>query len=230
MCPYHGWTYRLDGSLAHLPHPEAFPDVDPAAHGLVEVASREVDGLVVIGALDDRSTDLDPLIGGRPWRDLLDPTMRMSVVAAAKAMNWKVLVEQFLEGYHIRTTHRDTFFPLQYDDLNVVEPFGHNGRVTYPYRNIERLRDRRRPTGGRERVTFVYHLFPNVMVATFPDQVTVIVIDPIDVGHSQLTTYTLSGPDRPDAPPPAPAKGASVRCWRRAPSRTTPCRGECRPG
>ena len=203
VCPYHGWTYRLDGSLAHLPHPEAFPDVDPTAHGLVEVASREVDGLVVIGALDDRPTDLDQVIGGRPWRDLLDPTMRMSVVASPKAMNWKVLVEQFLEGYHIRTTHRDTFFPLQYDDLNVVEPFGHNVRVTYPYRNIERLRDRAEADWSvRERVTFVYHLFPNVMVATFPDQVTVIVIDPIDVGHSQLTTYTLSGTDRPDAPTP----------------------------
>ena len=46
----------------------------------------------------------------------------------AKAMNWKVLVEQFLEGYHIRSTHRETFFPVQYDDLNVVETFGPNSR------------------------------------------------------------------------------------------------------
>ncbi len=198
VCPYHGWTYRLDGTLAHVPHADAFPAVDLARQGLVEVASDEVDGLVVIGALDGTPTDVDPLTGGRPWRDVLDPAMRMTVVAAPKAMNWKVLVEQFLEGYHIRTTHRDTFFPLQYDDLNVVERFGRNVRVTYPYRNIERLRDRPEAAWSvRERVTFVYHLFPNVMVATFPDQVTVIVIDPIDVGHSLLTTYTLTVADRP---------------------------------
>ena len=53
-------------------------------------------------------------------------------------MNWKVLVEQFLEGYHIRSTHKDTFYPIQYDDLNVVEAFGPNSRITFPYKNIER--------------------------------------------------------------------------------------------
>ncbi len=94
-------------------------------------------------------------------------------------MNWKVLVEQFLEGYHIRTTHKDTFYPMQYDDLNVVETFGPNSRITFPYKNIERLRDRPESTWTvGHRVTFVYHLFPNVMVATFPNQVLVITIDP----------------------------------------------------
>jgi len=210
VCPYHGWTYRLDGALAHIPHGEAFPDVDVADHGLVEVESHELDGLVVIGALDGSPAGFDELIGGRPWRDLLDATMRATVVSTLKAMNWKVLVEQFLEGYHIRTTHRDSFFPLQYDDLNVVERFGRNVRVTYPYRNIERLRERAEAAWSvRERVTFVYHLFPNVMVATFPDQVTVIVVDPVDVGRSQLTTYTVVGADRqrPDAPASAGATG-----------------------
>ena len=51
VCRYHGWTYRLDGSLSHVPHAEAFPDLDMAARGLVEVDSREVDGLIVIGPL-----------------------------------------------------------------------------------------------------------------------------------------------------------------------------------
>jgi choline monooxygenase len=212
VCPYHGWTYRLNGSLAHIPHAEAFPDVDPGRHGLVEIESRDIDGLIVIDALDGTATNLAPLVGGRPWRDVLRPDPRVSVASTSKAMNWKVLVEQFLEGYHIRSTHRDTFFPLQYDDLNVVEPFGRNVRVTYPYRNIERLRDRKESDWSvRERVTFVYHLFPNVMLATFPDQVSVIVIDPIDVGSSQLTTYTMFHTDgRNAANPPVPADGVET--------------------
>ena len=56
VCRYHGWTYRLDGSLSHVPHAEAFPDLDMPTRGLVEVDSREVDGLIIIGPLQS-STD-----------------------------------------------------------------------------------------------------------------------------------------------------------------------------
>jgi len=205
VCRYHGWTYRLDGALSHVPHADAFPDLDMSTRGLIEVASREVDGLVVIGGLD--AVGMGPhawideamaaLTDGTPWREKLAPAQRLVYVdSTPRAMNWKVLVEQFLEGYHIRSTHRDTFFPLQYDDLNVVETFGPNSRITYPYRNIERLRDRPESTWSTDaRVTYVYQLFPNVMVATFPDLVLVIVIDPIDIDHSTTIVYSMVRPD-----------------------------------
>lgn len=204
VCRYHGWTYRLDGSLAHVPHADAFPDLNPSTRGLVEVTSREAAGLIVIGALElDMAHNslrgcaeeaMAELSDGSPWRDKLSPAKRMaSENSVVLQTNWKVLVEQFLEGYHIRSTHRETFFPLQYDDLNVVEMFGPNSRITFPFRNIERLRDRPEALWTTERrATFVYQLFPNVMLGTFPDQVIVIVVDPIDVDHSRITTYNLS--------------------------------------
>jgi choline monooxygenase len=206
VCRYHGWTYRLDGSLSHIPHADAFPDLDMSTRGLVEVASREVDGLIIIGAVDTShpgaATDeaMAALTDGSPWRDKLIPAKRLVYLESnPKAMNWKVLVEQFLEGYHIRSTHKDTFFPVQYDDLNVVEKFGPNSRITFPYRNIERLRDRPETAWTTDaRVTYVYHLFPNVMVATFPDLVLVIVIDPVDIGHSTLVVYTMVRPEIAD--------------------------------
>jgi phenylpropionate dioxygenase-like ring-hydroxylating dioxygenase large terminal subunit len=206
VCRYHGWTYRLDGSLSHVPHADAFPDLDMSTRGLVEVASREVDGLIIIGALDagqpGAAADeaMAALTDGSPWREKLVPAKRLVYVESTpKAMNWKVLVEQFLEGYHIRSTHKDTFFPVQYDDLNVVEQFGPNSRITFPYRNIERLRDRPETTWTTDaRVTYVYHLFPNVMVATFPDLVLVIAIDPVDIDHSTLVVYTMVRPEIAD--------------------------------
>jgi choline monooxygenase len=206
VCRYHGWTYRLDGSLSHAPHADAFPDLDMSTRGLVEVASREVDGLIIIGALDTgqpgAASDeaMAALTDGSPWREKLVPAKRLVYVESTpKAMNWKVLVEQFLEGYHIRSTHKDTFFPVQYDDLNVVEQFGPNSRITFPYRNIERLRDRPETTWTTDaRVTYVYHLFPNVMVATFPDLVLVITIDPVDIDHSTLVVYTMVRPEIAD--------------------------------
>jgi phenylpropionate dioxygenase-like ring-hydroxylating dioxygenase large terminal subunit len=201
VCRYHGWTYRLDGTLSHVPHPEAFPDLDMPTRGLVEVDSREVDGLIVIGPLSPESgrgadAAMAALTDGSPWRDKLLPAERLFAVRPAlRDMNWKVLVEQFLEGYHIRTTHKDTFFPIQYDDLNVVEAFGPNSRITFPYKNIERLRDRPESTWNvGHRVTYVYHLFPNVMVATFPNQVLVITIDPIDIDHTTVTIYAMVTP------------------------------------
>jgi choline monooxygenase len=209
VCRYHGWTYRLDGSLSHVPHADAFPHLDVSTRGLVEVASREVDGLIVLGPLDTRTfgssqacadAAMAALTDGSPWRDKLLPAERLLYVESTRReMNWKVLVEQFLEGYHIRSTHTNTFFPLQYDDLNVVETFGPNSRITFPYRNIERLRDRPESTWTTDaRVTYVYQLFPNVMVATFPDFVLLVVIDPVDVGRSTVTVYAMVTTDVAD--------------------------------
>jgi choline monooxygenase len=219
VCRYHGWTYRLDGSLSHVPHAEAFPDLDMSTRGLVEVDSREVDGLIVIGPLQPPTSPqkadaaMAALADGSPWRDKLLPADRLFTVRPAlRAMNWKVLVEQFLEGYHIRTTHKDTFYPIQYDDLNVIEAFGPNTRITFPYQNIERLRDRPESTWNvGHRVTYVYHLFPNVMVATFPNQVLVITIDPIDVDHTTVTIYAMVTPDVAERVSASPEDAAGAR-------------------
>jgi choline monooxygenase len=211
VCRYHGWTYRLDGSLAHVPHANAFPDLNMSARGLVEVTSIEADGLIVIGALEPDAAQsslrtcaqdaMTALTDGSPWRSKLLPAERLvGSESVVRTINWKVLVEQFLEGYHIRSTHRETFYPLQYDDLTVVETFGPNSRITFPYRNIERLRNRPESMWTiKRRVTFVYQMFPNVMLATFPDQVIVIVVDPIDVDRSQVTTYLLATPEGAEA-------------------------------
>jgi phenylpropionate dioxygenase-like ring-hydroxylating dioxygenase large terminal subunit len=202
VCRYHGWTYRLDGSLAHVPHPDGFPGLDRAERGLVEVPSAEVDGLIVIGGVEpgpadhDQPADLGALADGTPWRDKLVPAGRMfRVEAVLRSINWKVLVEQFLEGYHIRTLHRQTFYPVQYDNLNVIETFGPNSRITYPYRAVERLRDRDESTWTiGHRVTFLYQLFPNAMIATFPDRVVLVIVDPVDVDHCRVTSYSMADP------------------------------------
>jgi choline monooxygenase len=147
------------------------------------------------------------LADGIPWRDKLVPAERLvAAESTLRAMNWKVLVEQFLEGYHIRSTHKNTFFPVQYDDLNVVEMFGPNSRITFPYRNIERLRDRPEATWTTDaRVTYLYHLFPNVVLATFPDLVLAAVVDPVDVDHSTVVVYSMARPDVADRASPGPS-------------------------
>jgi len=62
-CPYHGWTYNLDGTLKGLPGKAAFPDVDMAASGLVEVSAAEKGGLVYVMQQGDIT---DAMLEGAP--------------------------------------------------------------------------------------------------------------------------------------------------------------------
>ena len=55
--------------------------------------------------------------------------------------NWKILHETLLEGYHIKSLHKDTFYPYGLDNINVVENYGQNSRVIFPFKRIEKLRD-----------------------------------------------------------------------------------------
>ena len=48
VCPYHAWTYGLDGLLRHIPGQEGFPGVDLQSNGLVEVGALEKGGMVYV--------------------------------------------------------------------------------------------------------------------------------------------------------------------------------------
>jgi len=192
VCPYHGWTYGLDGVLRHVPHDYGFPGLDKQTHGLVPVAAVEHGGMVWVS--QDAEMDL-PSVSAVP--DLLNPDLQLvSVNVQETRANWKISADGFLEGYHIYPTHRETFYPVQFDNLNVIEYFGRNSRVTFPYRNIQKLRDvdpaQRRVSGT---LTHVYHLFPNVLIATFPLRTILVVLEPVSVGLTRTINYTLAAAD-----------------------------------
>jgi len=194
VCRYHGWTYGLDGALRHLPHEYGFPGFDKQRHGLVEVESVERHGIVFAKQGDDPAAALDTL------PELISPDYRLLVTNERDIpANWKVLVESFLEGYHIRATHTSTFYPLQFDNLNVVERFGRNNRIAFPYRAVHKLRGappEQRSAAGV--LTYVYHLFPNVMVATFPERMFLVVLEPLAIDCTKQITYLLTSGDDGD--------------------------------
>jgi phenylpropionate dioxygenase-like ring-hydroxylating dioxygenase large terminal subunit len=194
VCPYHGWTYGLDGALRHMPHEHGWPHLAADPPGLVPVAAAEAHGLVFVDQGGTGAAALD-----RSWDDLaglVTPGHRLVASAdAVEAVNWKVLAEGFLEGLHIRFLHRTTFFPDQYDNVNVVESFGPHSRIAFPYRTLERLADVPRAEWSVDRrLTYVYHLFPNVMVATFPARTLLFVLDPLAVDSTRVATFVLAAP------------------------------------
>jgi hypothetical protein len=102
-------------------------------------------------------------------------------------------MEANLEGYHIKPTHKTTFFPYGYDNLTLIETFGRNSRVTFPFRRIEKLRalpPEQRDIAGY--VTYVYHLFPNVILAVLSNHTTMSVLEPLTTGRTRFHTYRLT--------------------------------------
>ena len=193
VCRYHGWTYALDGSLRHVPDEYGFPGLDKSERGLTPVEAVEAAGLVFVtqdGAApaDARIADLPPMIPP-DYRLVGSNEIEMPV-------NWKIFVEGFLEGYHIRSTHPESFYPVQFDNLNVIESFGRNNRLAFPFRAIHRARalpPAERKADGK--LTFVYHMFPNAMVATFPGRIIVAVLEPMSVDKSRGVNYVLTNRD-----------------------------------
>jgi phenylpropionate dioxygenase-like ring-hydroxylating dioxygenase large terminal subunit len=193
VCPYHGWTYELDGRLRHVPHENGFPQLDKEQRGLVGIDTVERQGLVF--ATQEPPLSSAATLEGLPV--LIPPDFRL--VASGQldvTANWKIAVESFLEGYHIRATHRQSFYPVQYDNLNVVEHFGRHTRIAFPYQAIEKLRSvRPEAREARGTLTYVYHLFPNVMVATFPTKIILIVLEPLALDRTRFNTWTLTDSD-----------------------------------
>ncbi len=188
-CGYHGWAYGLDGALQHVPHEQGFPGLDRSTHGLVPVHDVvERGGLVFVcveaplsqGALDD----LPALIGA-------DQTVFASGDSVSD-FNWKLNIEATLEGYHIKPTHPESFYPYGFDNLNVVETFGANARVTFPFRRIEKLREV--PAAERDisgMVTYAYNIFPNATLAVLSNHIALSFSEPLSPTRTRYFSYRI---------------------------------------
>lgn len=111
VCPFHGWTYDLDGGLVSIPAKWDFPSLDSADKGLTPVLVDVFDGWVFVN-LDLGAEPLSAHLGETISRHLqVHPDANMwkqwhfgRIVNA----NWKVMAEAFFESYHVARTHPET--------------------------------------------------------------------------------------------------------------------------
>ncbi|MEK9596249.1 MAG: aromatic ring-hydroxylating dioxygenase subunit alpha [Rhodospirillaceae bacterium] len=190
ICPYHAWTYDLDGKLTHVSGKDGFPDLDTAAHGLLPVAAVEERGGLIWVTQDAPISD--GALAAMP--DLFTPEQQVFDMSTfTDPTNWKLAAETSMEGYHIKALHKESFYPFGFDNLNVVETFGPNSRIIFPFRRIEKLRQippaERRLQGM---VTDVFQLFPNTHVSVLSHHSHLIILEPVAVDKTEYVFFRLS--------------------------------------
>lgn len=113
-CPYHAWSYNLDGGLVQTPHVGGpgihdCPGIDPALLGLKPVRAAEWAGLVFVnlsGQAPAFSEYIKPLVDRWHRHDLSNLRhVRGLTQRPTFHANWKLVVENFVESYHLPWVH-----------------------------------------------------------------------------------------------------------------------------
>jgi len=119
-CPYHLWSYDLEGKLRGVSHPELVGEIDKGELGLFEVAVDTFAGFVFLNP-DPDAGPLAEFLGEsvlacmEPYH--LDEMVTVLDVREAIECNWKIVVDAFQEGYHIQGIHPELL------QVIVIDPY-----------------------------------------------------------------------------------------------------------
>ena len=169
-CPYHGWTYDLDGRLIDVPGEAGFPGLSREEHALRPLPVVEEHGLVWVvpaPAGPSATIDIDAHLGGlapelasfgfERWHHFETRTLRPRI-------NWKMAVDTFLEAYHLATLHRASVAPIFVGNVCASDRFGPHHRMIAVRRSFAEPRDRGEAERDLLRHTIeLYTLFPNAV-------------------------------------------------------------------
>lgn len=112
VCPYHGWTYNLDGSLMSITKEYNFPGVDCEQRGLHELAVTEHAGLIWVHPTPGATIDLRANLGEQICEDFEHFGLEQLIVHRKKTVtlnaNWKLLLQTYLDRYHVPVLHRNS--------------------------------------------------------------------------------------------------------------------------
>lgn len=174
-CPYHAWRYDFDGDLKSIPDEDSFTSVDKSERGLIRLPVVEKYGMIWVRATAGEDFDIDEILGGlapelenyhfEKYHCYASRTLRHK-------MNWKMMIDTFLEPYHFAPLHKNTVAPIFFPNMCLFHPFGPNLRETLPRRSI--VEERTRPEGAWNVIkhsALVYALFPNTVLVMQIDHV-----------------------------------------------------------
>ncbi|WP_375285796.1 aromatic ring-hydroxylating dioxygenase subunit alpha [Sphingomonas sp.] len=178
VCPYHAWAYALDGRLAGLPRGETFPGLDKADYTLAELPSLEAGGLIWFSFSQDADFGHAATLGSDFDAFGLAGLHLFRRRTHDVASNWKLVMDAFLESYHVSRLHAATIGPFFKDGVATADTIGPHQRSAVG-RDVDEAAVRAGdwPT-LRSAITYTYQMFPGTVLIVSPDYVNLMVLMP----------------------------------------------------
>ncbi len=197
-CPYHAWTYDLNGALRGVPSAEGFPTLDRASRGLKRLPSTVRHGLIW-AVMDPTRTDIDVagFLGGID--DDLAPLdfgshKLFRQRACKRATNWKLMMDAFQEVYHIKRLHARTIAPFFLDARTAGEGEGLHTRILVGRDRLPEARNLPPEAWDmRRHATLTHAIFPNSLIIYHPDFTSHMGMFPTSPGEIQFV-HTMFTP------------------------------------
>jgi phenylpropionate dioxygenase-like ring-hydroxylating dioxygenase large terminal subunit len=142
-CPFHSWTYSTQGQLTNIPlGEEGFASLDRSRMGLHSRACLEVEGLIFVRAEGEEPIDESVALAG-VRDDLhalgLERYRHFETRTSHWRCNWKLVLDTFLESYHVFSLHRKTVHPWYFSQPMIYDGWGCNLRFPVARRTIQEL-------------------------------------------------------------------------------------------
>ena len=206
-CRYHGWTYRLDGELIGVPEARSIPGLDKSLLGLFPVRVEELAGLVFVN-LDPHAAPLAEHAAGLAERlapygiERLEPHHPYK---GRQPANWKIVADNYLEGYHVPIAHPGLMRLLDYKRYEVElhqgwawfdAPLRDQPSGNLMERAYQRLVSPMPGLGNGDRRVWRYvFIYPNTAIDLYPDQVWLWKIDADGALATRDTAMLYRHPD-----------------------------------
>ncbi|MGC6484625.1 MAG: aromatic ring-hydroxylating oxygenase subunit alpha [Candidatus Puniceispirillales bacterium] len=182
-CPYHAWSYGLDGSLAKAPYMDAVDGFDRECHSLPQFAVEEWKGFIFVNI----SGDAQPLGEKLGTLDGLVENYQMQARHSIETWyeewqtNWKSLIENFMEGYHLSVTHAKTLDDITPTEL--CEKLPHGQAFTAYRSNYRPASPQRTPfpetlTAQEQRSSVLFTIYPNFLITVGPNCAVFLILLP----------------------------------------------------
>lgn len=190
-CPYHGWSYDLDGKLIGVPFgKEGFTDIDREQLGLRPLQVEEKNGFIFVMPNPDLTFDIDDVLAGLDTHLSgfgLSNHYYLGAEQVHTDFSWKLNMDTFHEFYHFESLHSDSIAQMAYNNLGTYHQFGRNHAMGSASLEITELNgipeDQWNP---RKYTSHVNYIFPNTVIFVVEDHFQTWRVYPISPDRSVI--------------------------------------------